>query len=148
MHNQDGIDLSGTQGIASHSSWHPASLWDMPLHVYTGVNLCCKCAKTLNGGKIRVLMMQTPISITISRFPSARAQLTSRPSSICSLSPECWSFLFIYFNFYLIHMCIQCLGHFSPLPPTPSLLALLPPSPPLPPRYPAETILPLSLILL
>jgi hypothetical protein len=25
------------------------------------------------------------------------------------------------FNFYFIHMCIQCLGHFSPLPPAPSL---------------------------
>jgi hypothetical protein len=28
---------------------------------------------------------------------------------------------FFFFNFYFIHMCIQCLGHFSSLPPTPSL---------------------------
>jgi hypothetical protein len=33
------------------------------------------------------------------------------------------------FNFYFIHMCIQCLGHFSPLLPTPYLI---PPYPPLP----------------
>jgi hypothetical protein len=46
---------------------------------------------------------------------------------------------FIFFSF--IHMCIQCLGHFSPLSPAPSLS-----SPP--PCYQAETILPLSLILL
>jgi hypothetical protein len=39
-----------------------------------------------------------------------------------------------------IHICIQCLGHFSPLPPTTSF--------PLTPLYQAETILPLSLILL
>jgi hypothetical protein len=45
----------------------------------------------------------------------------------------------LFFSF--IHMCIQCLGHFSPLPPTPSLT-------PLTPCYPAETILPISLILL
>jgi hypothetical protein len=45
---------------------------------------------------------------------------------------------FIFFNFYFIRMCIQCLGHFSPLPPAPSLT----------PHYLAETILPLSLILL
>jgi hypothetical protein len=49
------------------------------------------------------------------------------------------------FNFYFIHMCIQCLGHFSPLLPTPYLI---PPYPPLTPHYRAETILPLSLILL
>jgi hypothetical protein len=47
-------------------------------------------------------------------------------------------FIFIYL-FFIIHMCTQCLGHFSPLPP----LAPLPPTvpPPSPPRYPAETIL-------
>jgi hypothetical protein len=48
--------------------------------------------------------------------------------------------------FIIIHICIQCLGHFSPLShllfPQPS------PSPRLPLRYQAETILPLSLILL
>jgi hypothetical protein len=46
------------------------------------------------------------------------------------------SYYFFKFKkeFFIIHMCIQYLGHFSPLPP--------------PPRYPAETILPLSLILL
>jgi hypothetical protein len=43
--------------------------------------------------------------------------------------------------FYYIHMCIQCLGHFSPLPPDPSLT-------PLTPRYQAETILLLPLVLL
>jgi hypothetical protein len=44
-------------------------------------------------------------------------------------------------------MCIQGLVHFSPLPPPPPL----PPTPPPPsphPQYPAETILPLFLILL
>jgi hypothetical protein len=39
---------------------------------------------------------------------------------------------------FFIHMCIQCLGHFSP---PPSLI-------PATPRYQAETSLPLSLILL
>jgi hypothetical protein len=32
---------------------------------------------------------------------------------------------FFFLNFYFIHMCIQCLGHFSPLPPLP----LSPPHP-------------------
>jgi hypothetical protein len=35
-------------------------------------------------------------------------------------------YLFIYL--FIIHMCIQCLGHFSPLPPPPPL----PPTPPPP----------------
>jgi hypothetical protein len=53
----------------------------------------------------------------------------------------CFLFL-IYFNFFsFIHMCIQCLGHFSPFPPPP-------PPPPDPRCYQAETILPLSLLLL
>jgi hypothetical protein len=35
--------------------------------------------------------------------------------------------------FFIIHMCIQGLGHFSPLPPPPPLpLTLPPPSPPTP----------------
>jgi hypothetical protein len=38
------------------------------------------------------------------------------------------------FNFYFIHMCIQCLGHFSPLLPTPYLTPLPPPYPLLPSR--------------
>jgi hypothetical protein len=55
-----------------------------------------------------------------------------------------WFFV-CFLNFSFIHMCIQCLGHFSPLPLTPSFT---PPLLPLIPRCPAETILPLSLILL
>jgi hypothetical protein len=31
------------------------------------------------------------------------------------------SFFYFLKNFYFIHMCIQCLGHFSPLPPPPPL---------------------------
>jgi hypothetical protein len=61
------------------------------------------------------------------------------------VSPQDPCLLFIF----IIHMCIQGLGHFSPLPPPPPLPPTLPsPSPPPPPQYPAETILPLSLILL
>jgi hypothetical protein len=45
---------------------------------------------------------------------------------------------FIFFPF--IHMHIKCLGHFSPTPPSPS--------PFLPPHFQAESVLPLSLILL
>jgi hypothetical protein len=56
-----------------------------------------------------------------------------------------WNFFF-HFSF-IIHMCIQGLVHFSPLPPPPPLPPTLPP-PALPTQYPAETILPLSLILL
>jgi hypothetical protein len=41
-----------------------------------------------------------------------------------------------FFFFYYIHMCIQCLGHFSPLSSRP------------PPNYQAETILPLPLAFL
>jgi hypothetical protein len=37
---------------------------------------------------------------------------------------------FIFYFFSFIHMCIQCLGHFSPLPPTPSLTRLPLPLPP------------------
>jgi hypothetical protein len=45
-------------------------------------------------------------------------------------------------------MCIQGLGHCSPAP-TPSFTTHSVPSlSPLPPQYPAEAILPLSLILL
>jgi hypothetical protein len=47
--------------------------------------------------------------------------------------------VFFFFSFYFIHMYIQCLGHFSPPQPPPY---------PLTPHYPAETIFPLSLILL
>jgi hypothetical protein len=54
----------------------------------------------------------------------------------------------IFFFSFIIHMCIQGLGHFSPQPPPlpyhPLRPLLLPP----PPQYPAETILPLFLILL
>jgi hypothetical protein len=57
-------------------------------------------------------------------------------------------FYFILLFFSFIHMCKQCLGHFSPFPPPPSLTLTPPPSFPLPSRYQAETILPLSLILL
>jgi hypothetical protein len=49
--------------------------------------------------------------------------------------------------FVFIHMCIQGLGHFSPSAPTPSLTTHSAPSSPHP-QYPAETILPLFLILL
>jgi hypothetical protein len=56
-------------------------------------------------------------------------------------SPLC--FLFFYYS----HMCIQCLGHFSPRAPPPPL-PLLPPLPPVTPCYQAETILPLSQVLL
>jgi hypothetical protein len=57
--------------------------------------------------------------------------------------------LLLFSNCFIIHMCIQCLGHFSPLPPPPPL----PPTPPPPsllppPQNPTESILPLSLILL
>jgi hypothetical protein len=65
-------------------------------------------------------------------------------------SPECHRLcvprmlqLSFFFNFYFIHMCIQCLGHFSP-PPPPPFLPSFPPYPSLPGR----TILPLSLIML
>jgi hypothetical protein len=53
---------------------------------------------------------------------------------------------FFHFSF-IIHMCIQALVHFSPLPPPPPLPPTPPPPSP-PTQYPAETILPLSLILL
>jgi hypothetical protein len=33
--------------------------------------------------------------------------------------------LLFFFDFYFIHMCIQCLGHFSPFPPAPSLMKSL-----------------------
>jgi hypothetical protein len=58
----------------------------------------------------------------------------------------CGSFFFFHFSF-IIHMCIQGLVHFSPPAPTPSLTTHSTPSRS-PPQYPAETILPLSLILL
>jgi hypothetical protein len=44
------------------------------------------------------------------------------PKSVCD---------FYFFNlFFIIHMCIQGLGHFSPLPPTPPLPPTLPPPSP------------------
>jgi hypothetical protein len=36
----------------------------------------------------------------------------------------CCFFFFFLKIFYFIHMCIQCLGHFSPLPPAPTLTPL------------------------
>jgi hypothetical protein len=36
--------------------------------------------------------------------------------------------LFYFFNCFIIHMCIQGLGHFSPLPPPLPLPPTLPPS--------------------
>jgi hypothetical protein len=44
-----------------------------------------------------------------------------------------------FFFLWFIHMCIQCLGHFSPLPQPHAFPH---------PRFQAETVLPLSLILL
>jgi hypothetical protein len=49
-------------------------------------------------------------------------------SGVCGLA----SFLF----FFIIHMCIQGLGHFSPLPPPPPLPPTLPP--PSPPSIPSR----------
>jgi hypothetical protein len=52
---------------------------------------------------------------------------------------SCSGFLFIhsfiYLNFYcfIIHMCIQCLGHFALMPPPPPLPPTLPPPSPLHP---------------
>jgi hypothetical protein len=70
-------------------------------------------------------------------------QTNAETSEVCRLP-----YLFIYFIlciYFFIHMCIQCLGHFCPLPPAPSIT---PYPPTLTPWYQAETILPLSLILL
>jgi hypothetical protein len=54
-----------------------------------------------------------------------------------------------FFIISFIHMCIQCLGHFSFLLPSPRPLPFPCPLPfSLTPCYQAETILPLSLILL
>jgi hypothetical protein len=53
--------------------------------------------------------------------------------------------LCIFFSF--IHMCIKCLGHFSPFTPLPSFDPV-PSLSPKPPLFQAETVLPLSLILL
>jgi hypothetical protein len=50
-------------------------------------------------------------------------------------------FIYLFFNFSFIHMCIHVWVISPPFPPSPT-------SPPLPPHYLAETILPLSLILL
>jgi hypothetical protein len=45
------------------------------------------------------------------------------------------SSFFFNFNFFIIHMCIQCLGHYSPLPPPSPLPQTLPlPSPSIPSR--------------
>jgi hypothetical protein len=52
-----------------------------------------------------------------------------------------------FFFSFIVHMCMQGLVHFSPLPPPPPLPPTPPPPSP-PPQYPAETILPLFLILL
>jgi hypothetical protein len=64
-------------------------------------------------------------------------------SHLASLS---LTFSFFFHFSFIIHMCIQGLVHFSPLPPPPPLPPT--PPPPSPPQYPAETILPLFLILL
>jgi hypothetical protein len=60
----------------------------------------------------------------------------------------CFLFFFFLLFFSFIHMCIQCLGHFSPLPPPPTLPTYPLLCPLLHSCYQAETILPLSLILL
>jgi hypothetical protein len=43
--------------------------------------------------------------------------------------------MIVFFFFSFIHMCIQCLGHFSLLPPSPSL-------PPIPSLSPLPSLLP------
>jgi hypothetical protein len=57
-------------------------------------------------------------------------------------------FVFVLFLNFIIHMCIQGLGDFSPRPYPLSYHPLRPLPLPPPPQYPAETILPLFLILL
>jgi hypothetical protein len=48
---------------------------------------------------------------------------------ICMCSaPKCFNHFTLFFYCFVIHTCIQGLGHFSPLPPPPPL----PPTPPLP----------------
>jgi hypothetical protein len=46
--------------------------------------------------------------------------------------------VFSFFYCFIIHMCIQGLGHFSPLPPPPPLPATLPLPLPLTPSIPSR----------
>jgi hypothetical protein len=71
----------------------------------------------------------------------------------CILSKVCpYKTKILFFKFLFYSYVHTMFGSFLPPAPTSSLTthsaSLPPPSPPPPPRYPAETILPLSLILL
>jgi hypothetical protein len=67
--------------------------------------------------------MQSEVAYGTQRRDDSKVKVTQK-----------WTTDLFFFNFYffIIHMCIQCLGHFSPLPPPPPLLPTLPP--PCPPN--------------
>jgi hypothetical protein len=70
-------------------------------------------------------------------IPSWKPAHSISNKSKCSFFFFQFSHTFFFFLFYfIIHMCIQSLGHFSPLPPPPPL----PPNPlPPSPRHPLNT---------
>jgi hypothetical protein len=122
---QTSASLAAALFLCSLSEWNP---W------YTsqdrlGLRLKEKIFYQTDGGSV--------LMATVSYLSHWLPHLSN--SSMKELTEDTLAQHLFYFNF--IHMCIQCLGHFSPLP-------LAPPLPPLTPRYLAETILPLSLILL
>jgi hypothetical protein len=67
-------------------------------------------------------------------FPPARPPPHWYKPPQIGLVPASCSLIFFFvtlpkfYFFSFIHMCIQCLGHFSPLPPTPSHTYPTPPS--------------------
>jgi hypothetical protein len=81
------------------------------------------------------------------RISKARVAMVTKKKSMQTAAVQHFIFYYYFLNFYFIHMCIQCLSLFSLIPPA-SSLSPTPTLSPQPPRYLAETILPLSLILL
>jgi hypothetical protein len=76
--------------------------------------------------------LKTKISLsqiknTVERHSSTREQVEDRISGLED-KIDIFFVLFCFVYCFIIHMCIQGLGHFSPLPPAPPL----PPSPPPP----------------
>jgi hypothetical protein len=86
--------------------------------------------RTISGKNLRISKSSScPLISKFFFFVGLEFELRgSHLQSRCTSGPFCSGYYY-FFNFYFIHMCTQCLGHF---PPSPTLLTPPPPLPPIP----------------